>query len=410
MLGKLCLHTFTNKQVQWHMFIRACVHDYVCTPIYIYTYIRTYIHTYILMDLTKAFDCLPHSMLLGKLSAYGLSDKSCSLVSNYLSNRKQRVKLGPHYNEWTDIVRGVPQGSIIGPLLFNVFINDIFHILVKSSLYNYADDTTLSYAHSNSDTLIHTLQQECTSTLQWFNINQMKANPSKFQAVSFGKWGTRDITHFTFENTTIHCENYVVLLGIEVDHSLTFNTHIANICKKAARQLAVLKRLGHLLTRQGKLAIFKSFITSNFNYCPLIWHLCSQSSTKKLQERAFRFIYNDSSSTHHDLLKTANTEHLHVKRIKEMACEVFKIVNNIAPIVIPNLIILRCSQYSMRKDNTAVVPKANTSKYGLKSFVLNGPRIWNSLPNETRKKVNYGEFCRLIRNWDGLSCNCSICR
>ena len=191
------------------------------------------------------------------------------------------MKLGRHYSEWADIVRGVPQGSILGPLLFNVFINDIFHFLDKSSLYNYADDNTLSYAHSNSDTLIYTLQQDCTSTLQWFNINQMKANPSKCQAIRFGKRGTRDITNFTFENTTIHCENSVVLLGIEIDHSLTFNTHIANICRKAARQLAVLKRLGHLLTRQGKLAIFKSFTTSNFNYCPLIWHFCSQSSTKK---------------------------------------------------------------------------------------------------------------------------------
>ena len=142
---------------------------------------------------------------------------------------------------------------------------------------------TLSYAHSNSDTLIHTLQKDCTSTLQWFNINQMKANPSKFQAISFGKRGTRDITNFTFENTTIHCEDSVVLLGIAIDHSLTFNTHIANICKKAARQLAVLRRLGHL-TRQGKLAIFKSFITLNFNYCPLIWHFCSQSSTQKIEK------------------------------------------------------------------------------------------------------------------------------
>ena len=121
-------------------------------------------------------------------------------------------------------------------------------------------------------TLIHTLQQDWTSTLQWFNINQMKANPSKFQAISLAKRGTRDIKKITFENTTIHCENSVVLLGTEIDHSLTFNTHIANICKKAARHLVVLKRLGHLLTRQGKLAIFKSFTTSNFNYCPLIWH------------------------------------------------------------------------------------------------------------------------------------------
>ena len=93
-----------------------------------------------------------------------------------------------------------------------------------------------------------------------------------------------------------------------------------------------------------------------------------------------------------------------------MACEVFKIVNNIAPSFIQNLIIQTFSQYSMRKENTAVVPKANTSKYGLKSFVHDGPRIWNILPNEMRKTVNYGEFRTLIRNWDGPSFNCSICR
>ena len=99
-----------------------------------------------------------------------------------------------------------PKALFLALFLFNVFINDIIHFLDKSSLYNYADDNTLSYAHSNSDTLIHTLQQDYTSTLQWFNINQMKANLSKFQTISFGKRGTRDIINFTFENTTIHCE------------------------------------------------------------------------------------------------------------------------------------------------------------------------------------------------------------
>ena len=92
-------------------------------------------------------------MLLGKLRAYGLSNKSCSQMNIYLSNRKQRVKLGPHYSEWVEIVRGLPQDSI----LFNVCINDIVQFLDMSSLYNYADDKTLSYAHSHSDILIHTL-------------------------------------------------------------------------------------------------------------------------------------------------------------------------------------------------------------------------------------------------------------
>ena len=116
----------------------------------------------ILIDLSKAFDCLPHDLLLGKLRTYGLTEKACSLVGSYLSNRNQQVKLGPHCSDWEGIIKGVPQGSILGHLLFNIFINDIFHALGQSSLYNYADDNTLSYSHCNPETVAHTLQQNCS--------------------------------------------------------------------------------------------------------------------------------------------------------------------------------------------------------------------------------------------------------
>ena len=134
-----------------------------------------------------------------------------------------------------------------------------------------------------SDTVIHTLQQDCSSLLHWFQEHQMKVNPDKFQAIRFGKRGNGVITDFTCGMTQVRCEDSVVLLGIALDHMLTFNDHITDICKKSARQLAVLKRLGHLLTLQGKIAIFKYFISSNFNYCPLIWHFCSQCNTNKLE-------------------------------------------------------------------------------------------------------------------------------
>ena len=367
----------------------------------------------VLMDLSKAFDCLPHDLLLVKLQAYGLSVKACALISSYLSGRRQQVRLGPHCSDWCDIIKGVPQGSILGPLLFNIFINDIFHVLDRSSLHNYADDNTLSYSHNNPITLKQHLQVDCVAVLHWFEENNMQTNPDKFQAISFGKKGISAITELIIDNKTIHCDDSVTLLGIEFDNMLTFNNHLASMCKKAARQLAVLKRIGHLLTIKGKLAIFNSFIESNFNYCPLIWHFCSQTNTikiEKIQERALRFIYNNYSSTHNDLLNTAGTQYLHVKRLKRMACEVFKIVNNMSPSFIKNLIELKTSKYSMRRTKPVVVPKSRTSKYGLKSFAHEGVRVWNSLPNELRRCENFREFRRLLRCWDRPVCGCSACR
>ena len=130
------------------------------------------------MDLSRAFDSLPHDLRLGKLRAYGLSDKACALIGSYLADRWQQVRLGAHCIKWSEIIKGVPQGSILGPLLFNIFINDIFIIPNKSSLHNYADDNTLSYSHTDPDILIHNLQHDCMAILRWFKDNNMQANPT----------------------------------------------------------------------------------------------------------------------------------------------------------------------------------------------------------------------------------------
>ena len=114
----------------------------------------------ILMDLSKAFVCLPHDLLLSKLSAYGLSESAVSLMKSYLSDRTQQIRISSVVSSWAKINKGDPQGSILGHLLFNVFINDIFNFIETCTLYNYADDNTLSFNPPDFNELIMFLQQE----------------------------------------------------------------------------------------------------------------------------------------------------------------------------------------------------------------------------------------------------------
>ena len=194
--------------------------------------------------LSKAFDCLPHKLLLTKLQAYGVSSDAVKLIYSYFSDWSQRIRMGSNTSGWESLTTGVPQGSILGPLLLNVFINDIFYIIEKCSLYNYADDNTLAYIHKKLEVLHQILVTESLSLIQWFGYNFMKANPDKFQAICVGKRTFDAIKSFQLGDTNITCEVTVSLLGVTIDVHLNFKNHISQICTKASQQLAVLKRIG----------------------------------------------------------------------------------------------------------------------------------------------------------------------
>ena len=157
-------------------------------------------------DLSKAFDCLPHGLLLAKLRAYGLNTPACNLIASYLSNRKQRVKIGNVRSKWIRLSKGVPQGSILGPLLFNVFINDMHMFIKEFTLYNYADDNSLSCTSPMIDHVISNLQLDGNRAIKWFTDNGMQANPDKFQfmIISSDDNSTRSLT--LNENTVIVSE------------------------------------------------------------------------------------------------------------------------------------------------------------------------------------------------------------
>ena len=116
-----------------------------------------------------------------KLEAYGLSENSLKLLNSYLENRRQRIKIGNNYSEWDTLIKGVPQGSILDPVLFNVFINDIFHFVQDSTIYHYADDNFLSYSDTNINTVVKTLENDSINLIDWFSKNLMKANRINFR-------------------------------------------------------------------------------------------------------------------------------------------------------------------------------------------------------------------------------------
>ena len=156
-----------------------------------------------------------------------------------------------------------------------------------------------------------------------------------------------------------------------------------------------------------------SFVRSNFGYCPIVWHFCSKTSTdkmEKLQYRALRLVYSDFDSSYEELLKRANMNTLKLTRIRKIALETFKILNNLSPSYILDLVKFKNTNYSFRYQNQAELPRVNTESYGRKSFRYEAAHVWNSLPNEMRTTTDFKEFGRLIRTWEGTSCKCSMCK
>ena len=147
-------------------------------------------------------------------------------------------------------------------MLFKIFINDIFYFIEYGTLYNYADDNTLSYVNDNYEKLIDILEKESSVLIDWFKFNCMQANPDKFQAIAVGNKTHAKTPVFKIESAEITCDKVVKLLGIVIDYQLNFNYHIKNICRKASQQLNVLKRIGCFLSKLNKLTIFHTFILS----------------------------------------------------------------------------------------------------------------------------------------------------
>ena len=366
----------------------------------------------ILIDLSKAFDSLPHGLLTAKLHAYGLSQEACSFILNYLRCRKQTVKLGNIRSEWSELKTGVPQGSLLGPLLFNIFINDfIFDLQNSCNVYNYADDNTLSFSHSNPSIIKDRLQEASSKAIEWFSSNFMKANPSKFQAIILSRYEVS--IDFVIAGHQVKSEKSVKLLGVNIDDKLNFNLHVTNICKKAARQINALQRICKYVDQSSRLSIYESFIASNFVYCTLVYNtftITQDRKLEKLNERALRLVSNDYNSSYRDILKATGKRMLFISRKICLADFSFKILKNMALPIESTFFRPQITPYDMRDNYKLVTPVYSTIQYGKKSIAYQAALTWNELPVSVKEAIEYNKFREMLRDCIHLNnCSCGSC-
>ena len=228
----------------------------------------------LLTDLSKAFDCINRPLLIAKSCNYGLPPLSVTMIFSYLSNWSHRTKI----NECFRIEHGVPQGSILGPLLFNIDLIDLFYECEESNIASYADDTTPYSCARDTQTVISELKSISSKLFHWFQYNHLKANPGKCHLLLSSKTPT-DVS---IGDASIKTSTKETLLGILIDSELSFDQHISSICSKASQKLHALGRIATFMSFNKRRTLMKAFIESQFNYCPLIWMFHSRTMNNKI--------------------------------------------------------------------------------------------------------------------------------
>ena len=383
----------------------------------------------IFLDLSKAFDSLDHKILLAKLDHYGVKTTALELCKSYLKSRTQSVKLDDIISDPLNISTGVPQGSILGPFFFLIYVNDFQYCSNKFSMINYADDTTLlstlnSFTSQTDRASVNqSINIELAKVYEWLCSNKLCLNVNKTEYMVFHQ-PQKDVNYpiLYINNIQIDVVENFNFLGITVNEHLSWTSHVAKVIKKISKTGYVLSKLKNFLPEGILLTIYNSLITPHLNYGILLWGSKSDRIFK-LQKKLVRHITHSRYNAHTDPLfkKLGLLKVNDIKKLQELKF-FFKFSQNLLPAYFRTNFIIRnydLHEHATRNRTQLVIP-IHQHQYCKANLRFAITQTVNSFPNDILSKChthslqafashakkyflsNYPENCSIL--------NCYICQ
>ena len=302
------------------------------------------------LDFKKAFDSVPHERLIIKLKAYGITGQVLRWISAFLSNRTQQVRVGTATSGVGMVLSGIPQGSILGPILFLIFINDLPHCL-KSTCKIFADDTKIYNISPNTTDI----QSDLNKLLDWSETWQLQFNISKCKVLHIGRRVCGGEFSINVNNDVIGITscNAEKDLGVMFDTSLSFDAHIHNVVNRANQMLGIIKRCFSFLNRDIFLKLYKAFVRPHLEYANVIWnpYLKRQSiMIERVQRRATKLLFECRNMSYRERLQYLNLHSLKGRRLRGDLIQTFKIFNQIDDLDMKNFFALSETTYTRNSE------------------------------------------------------------
>ena len=347
----------------------------------------------VFIDLKKAFDTVDHHILLEKLESYGIKGQALSLLKSYLTNRIQKCKINGFVSSEKPIRCGVPQGSILGPLLFLLYINDLPECLNITRPRLFADDTNLTASGDSMTDVQSAVNSDLENLRKWLVANRLSLNVAKTEFMLIGSKQMIKDAHpnILIENKQIKQVYECKTLGIIVDQNLSWKNNTKNICKKITAGISALRRVKPFVNKDSLVSVYNAIVRPHFDYCCEVWDVLGETQSKrlqKLQNRAARVIMGMSNDIDHAIaLHALGWEELKLMRQKAKAKLMYKILNNMGPESLTNLFTYKSevTNHKLRGISSGLyLPQPRTNNMKI-SFMYDGAHLWNSIPNEIRE-------------------------